>query len=85
MDFLFYNVNEAPGIFPPNRIFVIEEDAMIILKCPCGCGDVIKLSTVPDASPKWIFHYPNTIKPSIRRTVNCKAHFSIENGKVKFH
>ena len=85
MDVLFHNVSELPEIFSSNRVFICKEDELIVFKCPCGCNDIIKLSTVPDSKPRWSFRPPNTITPSINRTVNCKSHFSIENGKVKFH
>ena len=56
-----------------------------LLKCPCGCGDIIMLNLMADAKPSWVVAYKNkspSVFPSIWRTKNCKSHFWLTEGKV---
>lgn len=63
-------------------VYVIPSQFEMVLKCPCGCEDVIDLNTIPD-HPYWTFKEPNTISPSVNKLYGCKSHFSIINGKVQ--
>lgn len=54
--------------------------------CPCGCGDVIVLTSNAKLRPRWTFlvdqaHRP-TVTPSIWRTKGCRSHFLMKGGKV---
>jgi hypothetical protein len=56
-----------------------------LLKCPCGCGDIIMLNLMTDTKPCWEVNFNNkkpSVYPSIWRTKNCKSHFWIRNGEV---
>ncbi len=54
--------------------------------CPCECGELIQLNTLPTIRPRWsaVPHKSGTITlhPSIRRTVGCKSHFFLRRGGV---
>lgn len=66
-------------------VYICKPEAVLHLKCPCGCGDIISLPCVDQpVHPNWQT-LENTIIPSIQRTVGCKSHFTITNGIVKFH
>jgi hypothetical protein len=56
--------------------------------CPCGCKGIIQLSLLKDSRPQWkvVFSSPNNISlyPSIHRTVGCKSHFFLNNGKIEW-
>ncbi len=55
-------------------------------RCPCGCGDVIVLTTNSKVRPRWAisvdFWMRPTVAPSVWRTVGCKSHFILERGRI---
>lgn len=60
-------------------VYITASDCRVDFKCPCGCGDIITLSTIPDTHPAWKVE-GHSIIPSINRTIGCKSHFCITNG-----
>jgi hypothetical protein len=56
------------------------------LRCPCGCGETISLSLIPEDRPKWRArtHFDGTISlhPSIWRTKGCRSHFFIVRSRI---
>lgn len=80
-------VDDVPEHLTENEIYLVGEDKnpwCTVFICPCGCAETIHLSNVAEDSPRWeiSFHRGNTIslRPSIRRLRNCKAHFFIRKG-----
>lgn len=59
---------------------------VLILYCPCGCGEKIHLNTLPSENPYWKLRSNMlsriSIYPSIWRTKGCNSHFFIRSGKV---
>lgn len=57
-----------------------------MLRCPCGCGDVITLSLQPIHNPHWrvVGNSPEEpgLHPSIWRKNGCHSHFWIAKGQV---
>lgn len=56
------------------------------MKCPCGCGDTLRLELVPEARPRWQLSasakgHPS-LHPSVHRIGGCKAHFWLKDGKI---
>lgn len=81
----FIKTSDSPedDFVAPNVVYVNENDKMIILKCPCGCGDIITLGIRLNETnhPSWIpIIETKSITPSIQRTYGCKSHFTITNG-----
>jgi hypothetical protein len=79
--------NNQPSELEKSTIYIIGEKEykwMISFYCPCGCGDVIKLNLLEDASPRWRYRINNhgliSIAPSINRNLNCYSHFTIKNS-----
>lgn len=71
-------------------VYIVKEELMpdaLILKCPCGCASDIHLNVLPDARPCWTFRITKSnrisISPSIRRTIGCRCHFYITEGKTE--
>ncbi|WP_425571243.1 DUF6527 family protein [Novipirellula rosea] len=58
------------------------------MACPCGCKSRIQLCCIPGSRPRWTFdvHENNTITlhPSVWRTVGCRSHFFLRNGRVSW-
>lgn len=82
--------NEDPDIVLPRKLYIIGDYGFYwraILKCPCGCGDILYLNLDEKTCPNWKLHVRKnvpTMLPSINRQKGCKAHFFLMNGKVKW-
>ncbi len=83
-------VSELPEI-PDDKVVYIEGSEKLnnywyaFLKCPCGCNENIMLNLMNDAKPCWSISIKKgnfSISPSVWRTVNCKSHFWLRNGKI---
>lgn len=59
-----------------------------LLKCPCGCGDTIRLSLAGERRPRWEVSIDEpdvpTVFPSVRQTAGCFSHFWLERGQVRW-
>ncbi len=84
-----YYVTEEPEVLNKENIYIAGESGhywYICFLCPCGCGEIIQLSTLVNDNPKWSFikhrNKTITIYPSIWRTSGCKSHFFIRKGIV---
>ncbi len=57
-----------------------------IMKCPCGCGDILSLSLMKTYSPNWIAKIDSkdrvTLSPSVWKNDGCCSHFFIKKGKI---
>lgn len=68
-----------------NIIYICKNDEVIYLRCPCGCNDLLKFSTMENVKPSWKIINNKTIKPSIQRQVGCFSHFSIIKNEIYWH
>lgn len=82
-------VTEEPDTPVPRVVYVVGEDGhrwFAAFDCPCGCGEVIKLSLVPGDRPGWTLHDhvdgTASVAPSVWRQVGCKSHFWLRKGKI---
>lgn len=57
-----------------------------VMRCPCGCGELLQLNTTPGARPRWDVNVHDdgtvTLYPSVWRKVGCRSHFFLRNGKI---
>lgn len=57
-----------------------------LLRCPCGCNEVLTLSLMGNYKPNWQFNLDEwhkvSLSPSVWKTDGCKSHFFIKHGKV---
>ena len=57
-----------------------------VMKCPCGCGDILNLSLMRNIEPNWHLNIDNlgrlTLSPSIWKTDGCRSHFYLRQSKV---
>jgi hypothetical protein len=80
---------EWPEQWASDTVFVQGEDGLewaAAFVCPCGCGDIVYLSLLPQGRPRWRM-WRNwqglpTISPSVWRKVKCHSHFIVRNGRV---
>lgn len=74
-----------------NKIYIVGENGYEwqgAFNCPCGCGDLIQLNLLEGGENIWRIASRNSkkisITPSINRTMGCKSHFTVTNGKVRW-
>lgn len=90
----YYNyesIEDIPDNVKPNIIYHVGENNfkwLVVLKCPCGCGDTLQLNLLNDSSPCWRvkFHFDGdvSIYPSVNRIINCRSHFNITKNSVRW-
>jgi hypothetical protein len=85
----YERVEDFPESLKPGTLYVVGEEPhqwAAALLCPCGCGDVIHLNLLLDATPSWVLskhrHGSVTVLPSVWRTKGCRSHFVIRNGQI---
>ncbi len=84
------HVTEDPDELLPGILYAVGENGQlwhVALACPCGCGAMIALNTLPDDSPRWTLREePDgpTLKPSVWRTTGCRSHFVLRTGRVRW-
>lgn len=87
----FGKSDNLPHSPPPGVMWVFEENGQVVavdFLCPCGCGSSCYTPMHQNHPRCWSYEKgPNgpTIRPSIRYTGGCKAHFTITDGKVQMH
>ena len=80
--------NEDPDIVLPRKLYIIGDYGFYwraILKCPCGCGDILYLNLDGRTFPSWNYfceHNIPTMYPSVNRQIGCMAHFFLIKGKI---
>lgn len=61
---------------------------LLMLKCPCGCGDIIHLSLLEKSTQKWRLEQKDnnifSIHPSVNRKVGCRSHFFITHNAIRW-
>jgi hypothetical protein len=87
----FFFVEDLPDNFKDDEIFIggkIDSHWVVLMKCPCKCGDKIYLNTLQEEKPFWKLNVNDkneiALSPSIWRTKNCESHFFIRNGQVEW-
>jgi hypothetical protein len=82
-------VEDDPLQAAPRTVYLIGDgDApwAAAMRCPCGCGAIIRLSLIPLDSPSWSVEiYADgvvTLRPSVWRTKGCRSHFVLWRGRV---
>lgn len=84
-------VDDVPEKISTYVIYIVLNEGFawqILLECPCGCGEAINLSLLKDSEEHWCITLNRdnsiSVKPSIHRTVGCKSHFFITDGKIEW-
>jgi hypothetical protein len=82
-------VEDLPDDIQSGRVYLVGDEGTpwsAALVCPCGCKEVIRLSLIPDDSPRWraTIHDDGavTLKPSVWRIKGCRSHFNLNQGRV---
>ena len=81
-------VEELPESLRCRRLYLLgdRQPWSAALLCPCGCGEVIQLSLLPNDSPCWTVSLDRnglpTLAPSVWRSYGCGSHFFLRHGSV---
>ena len=86
------HVEELPDVLDPRAVYVLGEEKylwFVALLCPCGCKEVLQVSLLPDAKPKWklVEHIDDgsiTLQPSVWRKIGCRSHFFLRRGRIQW-
>lgn len=59
----------------------------MMLKCPCGCGEVIPINLDRRAGKAWRYYEGEgrgvTLFPSVWRDTGCESHFVVWGGRIR--
>lgn len=92
-DFEVQFVEDLPnhGSIQPGTIMIVggvDWAKWVLLKCPCGCGDVLTLSLMKSFKPRWRLRLDKknlvTLSPSVWKRDGCESHFYIRKSRVKW-
>ena len=77
----------AVGIISPGDVAVVSRDVprMMLLNCPCGCGDTLVINLDRRAGPAWrVYSRGNklTLFPSYWRESGCESHFVVWDDRI---
>lgn len=86
------DLKDVPSEHELSHVYIIghlNKVTMAVMKCPCECGDTIKLNLSPAVTPLWAWNVnPKwgevTFGPSIQRMVGCLSHFFIRDGQLSW-
>lgn len=82
------NRSESKSLLNKAGDFLIvkrEIPRLLILRCPCGCGDDLIINLDERAGPAWRLYYRKgeySLYPSYWRDSACRSHFIIWNNNV---
>ena len=89
--YTFIRIEDIPDEIENRTIYIVGEKGfewLVVLKCPCGCNEIIQLNMLKETKPRWrIICYKNksiSVIPSVHRIVNCKSHFTITKGEIRW-
>lgn len=85
-------VEELPDRVDPKAVYLLGESKhrwFVALACPCGCGNTLQVSLLPNSTPRWrlIEHADDgtvTLEPSIWREIGCRSHFFLRRGRIQW-
>lgn len=84
-------VEELPDVLQEKTIYIAGENEYLwfaALVCPCGCKEVLHMSLLNDADPRWSLskHSDGTVSlsPSVWRKIGCKSHFFLIHSRIQW-
>jgi len=84
-------VEELPDRLAKKTLYIAGEGPhlwFVAMICPCGCGEVLQMSLLQDARPRWTVSVDSkgvpSLSPSVWRQVGCKSHFFLVCGHVQW-
>jgi hypothetical protein len=72
----------------PGDAVIVErgDPRLLVLACPCGCGEVYPVNLDPRSGPAWrLYRRKNvglSVFPSVWRDTGCRSHYIIWRGEI---
>lgn len=78
---------ESAYLHSPGDAVLVErgKPRWFVMRCPCGCGDVLPVNLDPRAGKAWRYYKDRrgiSIYPSVWRDTGCESHFIVWRGKI---
>jgi hypothetical protein len=80
---------DEPEIRERGVLYVVGDRGapwLVVMTCPCGCGQPIHLNLLRGARPRWTLteHGDATVslRPSVWRTCGCESHFHLKRSCI---
>lgn len=84
-------LDDPPTQIKSRTVYIIGSSNYVwsaMMKCPCGCNELIHLNLLPKGRPRWTHVIQKnksvTLHPSVWRTKGCRSHFFLKNGAIKW-
>ncbi|MFL5384731.1 MAG: DUF6527 family protein [Longimicrobiaceae bacterium] len=84
--------DELPDTPRDRIVYVVGEEGIdyyAAMRCPCGCGDILQLSLLPEGRPRWRVYEDRSgiasLSPSVNRTIGCRSHFYLRDGRIEWY
>jgi hypothetical protein len=84
-------VEELPDKLDGRSLYAVGEAEylwFVAMVCPCGCGETLHMSLLPDERPRWkLTEHPDgtvSLIPSVWRVKGCQSHFWLKRGKIEW-
>jgi hypothetical protein len=84
-------VEDAPENPKLGRVYIVggrQHPFQAVMDCPCGCGNPIWLDLVPGDGEHWTITAGKgevaSLKPSVWRTAECRSHFVLKSGRIRW-
>lgn len=84
-------VEELPDELDDKTLYAVGEAEYLwfaAMVCPCGCGETLHMSLLPDERPRWkLIEHPDgtaSLTPSVWRVKGCRSHFWLRRGMIKW-
>lgn len=82
-------LQELPEVLHANTLYVLGEGQhrwSASMLCPCGCGELLQVSLMPEGRPRWHLarHADGSVSlhPSVWRNIGCRSHFFFRNSRI---
>jgi hypothetical protein len=74
-------------LFDPGDFVIVERESprLVVMKCPCGCGDDLIINLDSRAGKAWrLYHRKEsyTLSPSYWRESECQSHFIVWGNNI---
>jgi hypothetical protein len=84
-------VEELPSELDSRILYAVGEAEYLwfaAMVCPCGCGEILYMSLLPESRPRWkLMEHSDgaaSLEPSIWRLKGCRSHFWLKRGMIKW-
>ena len=85
------NDDDIPKQLSSHTVYIVGvpgNEWLAQMICPCGCGETLFLNLLKEEMPNWQWRVsPDgivTLSPSVWRTVRCRSHFFLREGRIQW-